>query len=148
MLVLCLMAGCLTAAGQASPSITRARGESFTLEVRYAALPAVTLTALKWDIIFPAQLMDLEGDAPEAGPSALASGKTLQCNLIKPYLYTCLLFGGQKPLGDGAAALFHFKIRTTVDPVASKLRLQDADASTADLKRVTLKDAEASVTIQ
>jgi hypothetical protein len=111
-------------------------------------MAAVALTALKWDLTFPAQLMDLEGDAPETGSAAMDSGKTLQCNLVKPYSYTCLLFGGQKPLGDGAAALFHFKIRTTVDPVASKLRLQDAEASTADLKRVTLKDAEASVTIQ
>jgi hypothetical protein len=111
-------------------------------------MPAVALTALKWDMTFPAQLIDLEGNAPEAGASAKASGKALQCNLIKPYSYTCLLFGGEKPVSDGPIALFHFKIRTTADPVTSRLRLQDAEATTADSKRVTLNNAAASVIVR
>ncbi len=142
MLVLCLVAACLP--GSVS-SVTKAPGENVTLEVRQAGTQAST--TLKWELVFPAQSMALEGDKPEAGSAATASGKELQCNLTKPYIYACILFGGVKPLSNGPLAIFRFKIAAAAAPAKTSFRLQRSEAAGADSKFIVLNDAEATVTI-
>jgi hypothetical protein len=150
MLVLCLVAGCLVGPGQfsAAYSTTKTRGESIMVEVHQDMAAGTAPTTLKWDLIFPAQLMEMEGKMPDTGEAATASGKTLQCNRIKPYSYTCLLFGGDKPIANGALAIFHFKILETAPPTKTTLRLEQAEGTTADAKAAPLKGAEVTVTIR
>ena len=144
MLVLCLVAACLP--GSVS-SVTTAAGESVTLEIRQAGTQATPSTTLKWELVFPTQSMALEGDKPEAGSAATASGKELQCNLTKPYIYACILFGGVKPLSNGPLAIFRFKIAAAAAPAKTSFRLQRSEAAGADSKFIVLNDAEATVTI-
>jgi hypothetical protein len=146
----CLAVGCLPVLGQASQasSVTKAPGEKVTLEIRQDSVSARAPAALKWEVVFPAQLMEMEGDAPEAGSAATESGKTLQCTKLKPYSYACTLSGGQNPIANGLIAIFHFKIRTTAEAGTTAFRIERAVATSVDSKVLTLNDTEATVIIR
>jgi hypothetical protein len=103
-----LIVGCLPVLGQTSTvsSVTKAPGEKVTLDIRMDSQPATVPVALKWEVVFPAQLMEMEGDAPETGSAAMESGKALQCTAQKPYSYVCILSGGQNPIASGPLAIF------------------------------------------
>jgi hypothetical protein len=102
--------------------------------------------ALKWEVVFPAQLMDLEGDA-EIGSAAKDAGKSLECKPLKPYSYSCVLSGGQKAIGDGQIAVFHFRIRTTAAAGTTALRVERAAATTGEGKQEALNSTESIVII-
>jgi hypothetical protein len=146
----CLVVGCLPVLGQASEvsSVTKAPGEKVTLEIRQDSAPGRAPAALKWEVVFPAQLMEMEGDAPEAGRAATESGKTLQCTKLKPYSYACILSGGQNPTANGVIAIFHFKIRTTAEAGTTAFRIERGVATAVDSKVSTLNDTEATVIIR
>ncbi len=103
---------------------------------------------MKWEVIFPAQLMEMETGAPELGKAALDSGKFLQCTARAPYAYVCTLTGGQNTIGNGPVAIYHFKILGTAAAGTTTLRIQKAESTTADSKKWTLYDTEATVNIQ
>jgi hypothetical protein len=145
-----LLFGCLPVLGQTSrvSSVTKAPGEQVTLKIFADSQPGRAPIALKWEVVFPAQLMDLETDAPELGSAAMDSGKSIQCSARKPYSYVCILSGGQKPIANGPVAIYHFKIRTTAEARTTTLRIENAEATTADSKKWALNDTEATVIIQ
>jgi hypothetical protein len=128
-------------------TVTKAPGDKVTLEIAATSQPGRAPVGLKWEIIFPAQLMEIEGDV-EVGSAAMDSGKSLQCTARKPYSYGCILSGGQKPILDGPIAIFHFKIRTTAEPKTTSIKIERAQAITADSKEWSLNNAEASVIIR
>jgi hypothetical protein len=139
---------CLRVLGQTSPvsSVTKAPGEQVTLEISANSRPGGAPVGLKWEVIFPAQLMDLEGS--EIGSAAMDSGKSLQCTSQRPYSNACILSGGQKPIANGPIAIFHFRIRTTAQPGRISLRTDRAESTTADSKALPLNDTEAIVIIR
>jgi hypothetical protein len=145
-----LVVGCLPVLGQTShvSSVNKAPGEKVTLEISANSEPARAPVALKWEVVFPAQLMDMEGGAPEIGSAAMDSGKSLQCTARKQYVYVCILSGGQSPIADGQIAIFHFKIRTTAQAGTTTLWIERAEATTVDSKKWTLKDTEVIVIIK
>jgi hypothetical protein len=102
-----LLVMCLPVLGQASggSSVTKAPGETVTLTILANSQPARAPIALQWEVVFPAQLMDLEGD-PEIGSAAKDASKSLECERPKPYLYRCVLSGGEKAIGDGQIVPF------------------------------------------
>jgi hypothetical protein len=100
---------------------------------------------LKWEVVFPAQLMDLQGEA-ETSTAALDSGKSLECKLQKPYSYSCYLSGGRNAIGDGQVAVFH-RIRTTAVVGQTALRVERAAATAADGKEEPLNNTESIVII-
>jgi hypothetical protein len=112
--------------------------------------PAFRLSpiALKWEVVFPVQLMEMEGDAPETGSAAMDSGKSLQCTAQKPYSYVCILSGGQNPIASGLLAIFHFRIRTTAEAGTTHLRIERAEATTMDSGKLPLNNTEAIVVIR
>ncbi len=142
--------GCLPVLGQTSPisSVTKAPGENVTLEVSANSQPARAPIALKWEVVFPAQLMDMEGDGPELGSAAKDSGKSLECTARTPYAYVCILSGGQKPTADGVIAIYHFKIRATATKGVTALRIEKAESTTSDSKKWPLNKTEAIVIIR
>jgi hypothetical protein len=146
----CLLVGCLPVLGQTSgvSSVTKAPGESVTLDILLSSQPSRAPIALTWEVVFPAQLMEMEGDAPEIGRAAKDSGKRLQCTAPKPYANVCALSGGQNPIGNGPIAIFHFRIRTTAKAGTTTLRIERAEATTVDSKEETLANAEAIVIIR
>jgi hypothetical protein len=145
-----LLLGCLPVFGQTSrsSSVTKAPGEKVTLDISADSQPARAPVALKWEVVFPAQLMEMEGDAPDIGSAAMESGKSLQCTPRTPYRYVCVLSGGQNPIANGLIAIFHFRIRTTAEAQTIRLRIEGGESTTVDSKKWTLNDSEAIVIIR
>jgi hypothetical protein len=145
-----LVVGCFPVLGQTShvSSVTKAPGEKVTLDILAYSQPARAPVALKWEVVFPAQLMEMDGDAPEIGKAATDSGKSLQCTARKPYRYVCILSGGQNPIADGSIAIFHFGARTSAEARTTTLRIESAESTTVDSKKWTLNNTEAIVLIR
>jgi hypothetical protein len=100
-------------------------GDPVTLQL-FANSPKTAPLGLRWNVIFPAQLMDLESFEP--GRAARDSGKSLECNREKEkeYSYLCFLSGGEKLITDGQVAVFHFHIHPDAKPQDVILRIEDA----------------------
>jgi hypothetical protein len=129
-------------------SVTGSPGEKVRLEISLDSSTARAPTILKWGMLFPAQLLELEDGGPEIGSAAMDSGKSLQCTARKPYSYACILSGGRNPVANGPIAIFHFKIRTTAEAGTAAVRIEGAQAATLDSKEQSLDDAEGTVTIR
>lgn len=128
-------------------SVATAPGEKVRIEVSLESHTAKALTAVTWELVFPAELMEREGSGPETGSAARDSGKSLTCAARRPYSYSCTLSGGANPVANGPIAIFYFKIRTTAEAGTTPLRIEKGEAVTVDSKALTLNDAEGKVTI-
>lgn len=124
------------------------RGDVVKVEILLDAPASQLPSVLKWETTFPAQVLEAAGNAPEISAPARDAGKTLQCSQRKPYVFACILSGGQAPLPNGLVAVFHFKIRTNADLGTSAIRIEGAEGVTADLRRLAFKDAEAPVRVR
>jgi hypothetical protein len=122
--------------------------QQVALEISAESQPSRAPVALKWEVVFPAQLMEMEGGNPELGSAAMDSGKSIQCTARKSYAYVCTLSGGQKPIGNGLIARYHFQIRTTAAAGTTTLRIERAVATTVDSKVRTLNNTEVIVIIK
>lgn len=131
----------------AKPPLIKAPGDPVTLQLFANSLTNRAPLALQWEVVYPAQLMDLEGK-PEAGRAAVDSGKSLECKPRKEYSFVCVLSGGNKPIGDGQVAVFHFRIHS--DALAGKvtLRIQSASARQKDNSDAPLKNTESVFVIR
>ena len=126
--------------GAASP------GDQISVEVVFQSLPGKELFGLAWELVVPAQVLELV-DGPETGRSVEDSDKVVNCSLQKSYLYACMLPGDQKPVVSGAIAVFRFKIRSGVQPRTTTLRIEKIEATTVDGRRSPLRDSEATVIV-
>jgi hypothetical protein len=131
----------LAAQTPAKPPLIKAPGDPVTLQLFANSLPNRAPLALEWEVVYPAQLMDLEG-TPEAGRAAADSGKLLECKPRKEYSLICVLSGGSKPMTDGQIAVFHFRIRPDAIPGKVTLRIQSASARQKDNSDAPLKSTE------
>jgi hypothetical protein len=129
-------------------SVSGAPGEKVELVISLNSPAGSAPLALQWEIIFPAQILEEGGNGPETGRAASDSGKSLTCNRRKTYSYVCILVGSQKPVANGPIAIVHLKIRTEARGGTTVVRVERAEAATADLKKLTVKDAEGTVTIR
>jgi hypothetical protein len=129
-------------------SVTGVPGEKVTLDITLDSAAGRAPTMLKWDVVFPAQLLELEDDGLEIGGAAMDSGKSIQCMARKPYSYACVLSGGQNLLANGTIAILRFKIRTTAEIGTAAVRIERVRSTTADSKELTLDNAEGTVTIR
>ena len=128
--------------------VDAAPGNEVRVEISIQSTPGKAPVALQWEMIFPVQLLDPEGDGPEIAQAAKASGKTVACAMNKPYSYTCVLFGGQQPIANGSIVAIRFKIRSDARLGPTAIRIEKAEAATGGLVRSALKDAEGTVTIR
>ena len=101
---------------------------------------------LKWDLFFPAQLLDFE--SATTGSAGTGAGKSLLCTARKQYSYSCSLTGGQTPILDGLIAVYRFKVKATAPPSTTQLRIENAEATTGDSKKWQLETIEATVVIR
>jgi hypothetical protein len=145
-----LIAACLPVMAQTGggSSVTKSPGEPVTLRLFVNSQPSKPPVALKWEVLFPAQLMDLEAGATETGSAAADSGKLLNCTAGKPYSYACTLSGGSKPIASGPIAVFHFRIKTTAEAGTVRLTIQKTEATTADSQQQTLNNTQSTVIIR
>jgi hypothetical protein len=103
--------------------------------------------ALQWKLWFPEGVTVALGDIV-AGSAAESAGKALTCSALsagkaaeKGSVYGCILAGGVKPIPNGPAAVVRCTIRTPEVAV----RIRGALAVAPDLKRIDLKDSEATI---
>lgn len=129
---------------QASSALGRP-GEPIAIEVSLGPRGPFPAT-LKWDLIFPAQLLDLDGQ-PEPGPTAKKQGKSLACRQQKPYSCTCVLTGGSQEFQSGPIVIYHFRIRADAHPGTSPVRIEHVDAVTRKLEVVNLATQDGSIEI-
>jgi hypothetical protein len=66
-------------------SIAGSPGETIEVEISLDAPAGKAPAALKWETVFPAQLIEMEGDGPSPGGAAKESGKSLACTTTKSY---------------------------------------------------------------
>jgi hypothetical protein len=125
-------------------------GATFTTEVSWepAARGGKPATAIQFDIIYPAQLLELDASGPILGAEGARADKILACSAHSSYSYGCLLAGGQKPVGNGPMAVFHFKIRPDARPGTSAFRIEKVQAVAADLSRIEVKDSDAAIVVR
>jgi hypothetical protein len=89
----------------------------------------------------------VEGNGPSPGGAAKESGKSLTCSAPKAYSYACILAGGQKPVGNGTIATFHFRIRPEARIGTATITVEHGEAVSPDATQLTLTDAEGLITI-
>jgi hypothetical protein len=146
----CLILGCVTLLlGQTPPAapVTKAPGDKVTLTIMADSQPKRAPVALQWEVVFPAQLMEIDGD-PVRGGAAVKSDKSLQCKARARYALACTLSGGQNPIPDGTIAVFYFKILATAKPGPATFKIGRAAATGADSKVSSLDDTETAVVIR
>ena len=141
--------GCVPIFAQTSTtsSVSKSPGERVTLEIAAKSQLKHAPVALHWAVVFPAQLMEMDGD-PEVGSASLKSGKSLQCRVRNPHSYACVVSGNEDPIEDGQIAIFHFKIRTTAWAGTTALRIENVVTTTIDSKALSLDGTEAIVIIR
>jgi hypothetical protein len=131
----------LAAQTPAKPTLTKGPGDPVTLQLFANSLPDRAPLAVLWEVVYPAQLIDLEGK-PEGGRAAVDSGKSLECKPHRAYSLVCVLSGGSKPIADGQIAVFHFRIHPDAIPGTVTLRIQSASARQKDNSEAALKNTE------
>lgn len=129
-------------------SASGSRGDTVVFELSSEAPSGQEATVLKWDMTFPAQLLEAAGSGPQASQAATDSGKALTCSLRQPYTYTCILAGGQKPIRKGPIAAFPFKIRADARTGPSTIRIDHVEAASKDLQSLPSRGGEGVVEIR
>jgi hypothetical protein len=122
-------------------------GEKVAVQLFLDSPSGAAPAALKWVMVFPARLLEVEEDGLTLGASANESGKSLTCAPREPYSYICVLAGGQKSIANGPVASFHFKIRADAHPGSALIKIDQVDAVTKDLKTLKLNGTETTVTL-
>ena len=145
-----LLFGSLTLYGQSLrvSSIAGAPGETIAVEISLNAPAGKAPVVLKWETVFPAQLLQVEGNGLTPGTAAKESGKVLTCATQKAYSYVCILAGGERPLGNGAIAMFRFGIRPEARLGTATVTVEHGEAISGDGTHLALTDAEGLVTIR
>jgi len=119
------------------------------VDIEVSLLPGKGLppASLKWEVIYPAQLVEFVSP-PLSGAATMDAGKSLACAPGRTYSHLCLVAGGRMPLAGGTVAILHFKIRSDAPPGNCTIRIDHIDAVTSDLKAVKLTGQEGQIEIQ
>ncbi|MBN9662366.1 MAG: hypothetical protein J0H49_29475 [Acidobacteria bacterium] len=148
--LVCLLATLASTSGQSlqvSPA-SGSPGDSITIEVALVATADPKPSALQWDIIFPAQLLELGKPPVEASSVVRNAGKTLTCAGRNAYTTACILAGGSEAIPNGPIAAIHLKIRAEAKQGTTTVKLGKIQAVTSDLRPLTLKDLDTVITIR
>lgn len=119
-----------------------ARGEGVAIEVALDSAPADGPATIKWELVYPAQLLEADLQGPEIGSAAQAAAKSLTCVPRGSYSYVCILTGGAKPVSNGPVAKFPFKIRKDARTGETVLRLTKITAVDKDSKTLIVNGGE------
>ena len=124
-----------------------APGDTISIEVSLNCPLRQAPAALKWNLIFPAQLFEIES-GPVIGAAVKASGKSLSCTSAREYSYSCIVFGGRQRIQSGSMAVFHFKIKAGSREGSFSLPIEGVDAVTAQVTRLKVTTHDGHVEIR
>ncbi len=117
------------------------------LEVLLESPPGTELARLKWEMVVPAELLELVGTAPGIDAVSDDPGRSIRCSTRRSYLYACTLSGGRKPIVSGPIAVFHFKARPSAKSRTTMLRIQKIEVTDQNQQTFGLADADGTLTI-
>ena len=125
-------------------------GGAGSLLLKLDTPPASGVVALQWKFVFP---RGVTVGAPDiiAGSAAESASKSLTCAPVPQTatpVYACVLAGGKQPQGSGTLATVRYRIAPGVSKISEKVIVQDVIAVTADLKKVTIPNAEGVILVQ
>ena len=146
----CLLLTVIGASGQ-SLQVTPASGapgENTTIEISMDAPSDRKPSAVQWEFVFPAQLLELTKPAVKPGSAAQNSGKTLTCADRNTYTEACILAGGSNAIPNGIIATIYLKIRPEAKPGTTTVKIGKIQGVTSDLKPLIFKDLDAVITIR
>ena len=109
------------------------------------------VVGVQWETTFSPQQMSIDGSGPEASDAAKAAGKSLTCakKAAKDFqTYTCILIGGQEPIEGGPVAVFNFHISPKAQSGDIRVRIAHAEAVTKDIRKLSLPEAEGTITVK
>lgn len=155
----CLIAGLLSAAtfwGQtfhAAPSETdRKTPGSFAMDLESPQGKAPV--ALQWEYVVPPALTIQIADI-KIGKAAESARKTLTCAMASKKAstrgetrYTCILAGGQEPIGNGPIAQVQYRAQADVEGAPIRVAIENVQGASADLKLMPMPNADVIVHIR
>ena len=119
-------------------SIAGSSGDQVDVEVLLDSPPGKEFARLKWEMVVPAELLDLAGSEPES----------VHCVSQRTYLYACELASGPETIASGPIAIFHFKERPNAQSKTSTLRIQRIEVTDRDQQTFALADAEGTLMVR
>lgn len=133
-------------------SAAASRGDQIGVELSLESPGGKEPLALQWETKIPIAQISLIDDKVLTGSTAAEAGKTLTCAVKEKTAETsilrCILAGGQKPIPDGAIAMFRLKISTNAKIGSSSIRVEQPIAVSKDLKQIPLDDVETIIVIR
>ncbi|MGC4053237.1 MAG: hypothetical protein QM757_28370 [Paludibaculum sp.] len=148
--LICLLLTMVSVSGQSlqvAPA-SGSPGDNITIEIALDAPAGQRPSALQWDFVFPAQLLELRQPLAEAGSAAQNSGKTITCAGRNAYTESCILAGGPETIPNGTIAAIHLKIRAEAKPGTATIKFGKIQGVTPDLRPLPFKDLDAVITIR
>lgn len=148
--LVCLLLTVVSACGQSLQvtPVSGAPGETVTIELSLDAPADRKPSALQWELVYPAQLLELGRPAADPGSAARGSGKTLTCADRNAYTEVCILAGGSDTIPNGSIAAIYLKIRAEAKPGTTTVKFAKVQGVTADLRPLPFKDLDAVITIR
>jgi hypothetical protein len=148
----------MCAAGMAQtlslPQSTAKSGAPGTLTLQLETDSAKPIVALQWRFIFPRSIL-MDTKSIEAGTAAADAKKSLTCAITNDgkrgapgVTYSCLLAGGNEPLGAGAVASVHYRIPTNAPKTTVKVQVDNALAVSSQLEKRPLANVAGSIVVQ
>jgi hypothetical protein len=150
-LLLFLLSSPLLAQSLSLAPATGRPGGKIAVEISLQSSKGQQPSTLQWQSTVPlAKVGLLEEITP--GPAAEKAGKAVNCAVkaktAETYTTMCILYGGQTEIHDGVIAILRLTIASNAEPGSFRIRAGEAMAVYKDLKRVSMKPAEATVTIR
>jgi hypothetical protein len=106
---------------------------------------------LQWELSVPPALEIAERDIG-IGSSSEKAKKALTCRINtvaeKSKRYACILAGGQDPIPDGPVLVVHYRPQADVQGAPIRVSMEKIVGVTADLKRISIPNAEAIIRIR
>ena len=129
-------------------SASGAPGEDIFVRISLDSPPGRSPATLQWELVFPAQILELRKPAVEQSPAVRSAGKSLTCAERSTYAQVCILAGGQRPIANGVIAFVRLKIRADAKTGMINIRAVKVQGAAPDLKLLHVNDAEATITIR
>lgn len=147
--IICLALAALPLFGQTLrvSSSSGKPGDKIAVEIFLDSPATQTPSTLKWEIVFPARLLEMEG-APEVGTAAKDAGKSLTCTQHESYAQVCILAGGHKAITNGPIASFSFRIRSDAHSGSANVSVGKVEAITPDFKTLNLSGGAGRLEVQ
>jgi len=132
--------------------VSAAAGSVASMTLTWAAPPGKSAVALEWELSYPSPQLGLEDKDIAAGSTAHTAGKALTCKGRSQdagtYVYKCILAGGSKPLANGPAAIFFFRVRNKTRKGAATVRLSNTLGVSPEGNSIRIDPSQADVTIR